>query len=1278
MRHDATPLPAFSGCGRVVPDFRVSDRIFCRVWTTIRFRGFISEDEFRVLTLPPEPGVANTNQQPFSSLSAEKCLSSRPNQEAITLARSQLPPSFPIIWQDSVLWDQARVGRVFNHRRPSRQPLAVVEATREDHIVEAVRLARTLGARVSVRSGGHSWAAWSVREGAILIDLGKYHDFVLDESTGVAQVSPSMTGRMVNKLLGQRGRMFPGGHCPEVALGGFLLQGGMGWNCKVNHLMSNIQYLTSTNTLDFKNWGFACEKLLAIDVVTADGEKKHCDRNVNSDLYWAARGAGPGFPAVVTRFHLQTIPAFTHMRSSIYIYEKQDYEKAFSWILGITSEFDESTEIVAVGNHIQGRDGIHITILFVTFKNSEEEAQAALQPAQDSAPPGHVVSWFCKPTSLAEQYDDQHAANPDGHRYAVDNCYVKNDADVVSVLKESFTTLPTKKAFSLWYSMAPGSRRSVENGTMEDMALSMQTDHYFATYVIWEDKAEDVKCQSWVAQIMDQVKLESEGAYLGDSDFQKRLTSFWGQEQGKRLMDIRKKWDPQGTVAGYLDEGDKSGVNGLENVDLLKRHATCHDSNESGSKRQKRASALAPRVSQACKACAAAKLKCDEEASCNRCVSKGIPCDREARTIIVGDKRSTQAGSETTDEQIQPLSMFEQPNHLPFLEHDFSSFLRGVMTPTHGDPGRSIEQIDWTSIDPAYDPLQSHGLLDFRADSDMRFDDVAMGLGDLPCSPSFYYNGILLEPKSSAPVPKEPQKLDSDGRPLALGHAAYKESALGMWEPTQRDHINSNTKALSVLGESPHDPIILSGLDENPSQHFNPLHSSLRDQMLLLTLNACKPESKLAIIRAFPTPEILSKLIQSFFTHHRTQPDSFIHGPSFEPNEQGPEFILALVNIGTTFADSKVLHSLGFSLHEVVRVSLPKMFEQANSLTRNLGALQAFVLDIEMGLWSGLKRKMEIAESQRQMPYTMLRRSGRFGKAYQPASPPQPEDMGDTLQKKWLAWIEQESFSRLVYHSFIMDTQVSIGMSTQPLISFSEFKTPMPESKDLWLAPNAEAWKALYLKKERPENRLSLLEYFRDSAEIDDTYDVPFCRLIILCGIWGMVWQGLQTHAILGKPKHTDAVSNLRHQEILKALKCFILHMPEEETHTQDASATLLYELVQMHLHMPFEEVELFAGKGDQNDARRALPLLLDWASSEEARKAIWHGGQVLRAAEQFAPAQIRAFYTIALYQANLALWAYAVVSQVNGAENEQSLPPKGTAVCLNGPDSPAVQSPSR
>lgn len=147
--------------------------------------------------------------------------------------------SMPIIWRSVTAEDEyerARVGRVFNHRRPSRFPVAVVEATNEEHILRAVQLAQKKNLRVSVRSGGHSWAAWSVRDNAILIDLGNYRHIELREDTGVVVVSPSTTGSMINSMLSEKGLFFPGGHCPDVGLGGFLLQGGMGWICRVGQI----------------------------------------------------------------------------------------------------------------------------------------------------------------------------------------------------------------------------------------------------------------------------------------------------------------------------------------------------------------------------------------------------------------------------------------------------------------------------------------------------------------------------------------------------------------------------------------------------------------------------------------------------------------------------------------------------------------------------------------------------------------------------------------------------------------------------------------------------------------------------------------------------------------------------------------------------------------------------------------------------------------------------------------------------------------------------------
>lgn len=453
------------------------------------------------------------------------------------------PSTLPIIWREDAeptIYEVARVSRVFNHRRPKRYPIAVVEATTESHIVEAVRLAIDRGCRVSVRSGGHSWAAWSVRDEAILIDLGKYQFINLDESGRTVSVSPSTTGRMLNGFLDEDGLMFAGGHCPDVGLGGFLLQGGMGWNCK--------------------NWGWACEKVLAVDVVTATGDLVRCDSSQNSDLYWAARGAGPGFPGVVTKFHLEARPKYTNMLSSTFIYPISEYKRVMDWSLNITATYDEDTEIVAVGATPPGMSSPCIISHFVTFKNSQEEAEKALQAANETRPEGAVVELVNLPTSLEKEYCDQANANPEGHRYCAENAYIKNDADVTAVLEEAFTTLPHPKSFSLWYSMAPVSRRK-----LPDMALSMQSDHYFALYTVWEDEGDDSRCVQWVKDIMVTVERHSEGAYLGDSDFQVRRTKFWNDENARRLMQIRRERDPKGTICGYLDGGDASGVNGLAN-----------------------------------------------------------------------------------------------------------------------------------------------------------------------------------------------------------------------------------------------------------------------------------------------------------------------------------------------------------------------------------------------------------------------------------------------------------------------------------------------------------------------------------------------------------------------------------------------------------------------------------------------------------------------------------------------------------------------------------------
>lgn len=480
------------------------------------------------------------------------------------------PADLPILYRDSTPKDEFLAscwGHQHNHRRATttRVPRAVVHATDPSHVTAAVKLAKSLGVRVSVRSGGHSWASWGVRDDAVLLDLGalpggKHSSssssnsttpgIDYDPRTKIVSAPPSATGRMVNALLATHRRLFAGGHCPDVGLGGFLLQGGMGWNAK--------------------NWGWACESIVGLDAVTADGEEVYASKAEHADLFWAARGSGPGFPAIVTRFHLLTRPLATAMCQSLYLWPIEQYAAVLQWVVDVCPGADADTEVACLALHVPEREAPVVMANFLAFKSTRAAGEAALRPLHDDArrPAGAFVESFAAPTSLPAQYAPQEAANPEGHRYCSENAYVRNEADVPAVLREAFTTLPSRKSFALFLSMNPTSRRGHYMAGVDDvgsMALSMQSDHYFALYTIWEDEKEDEKMVGWVQDVMKGVERHAVGSYLGDADFELRRTKFWRDENATRLMEIRRQWDPQGRICGFLDQGDGSGSKGLKN-----------------------------------------------------------------------------------------------------------------------------------------------------------------------------------------------------------------------------------------------------------------------------------------------------------------------------------------------------------------------------------------------------------------------------------------------------------------------------------------------------------------------------------------------------------------------------------------------------------------------------------------------------------------------------------------------------------------------------------------
>lgn len=441
-------------------------------------------------------------------------------------------------------WDEARVGRVFNGRRPDRQPDAVLLAASVADVQRGVRLATARDWTVAVRSGGHAWAAWSVRDGGLLIDLGALTDIEYDAQTHVVSAGPAVKGGdVLSPYLEQRGRFFNGGHCPSVGIGGFLLQGGQGWNQR--------------------GWGWAAESVVAVDIVTAEGELVRADADHDSDLFWAARGAGPTFPGIVVRFHLATRPLFGALAHTVHGYELDDFTEVMTWLYGAHHHIPDNVEIVVVSTPTPLPDGTERRVLLVTglaFGDDVDQARASLarfneSPLLDRA----LFVQDAAPSTLAEHRAQQELQNPEHWQYICDNAWIDAErtpqgiAAAVEGIRPLFTTNPTDRGFAIWMSNAP--RRE-----LPDMAFSLHTDAYVAAYTVYEDPAEYDRNRAWVNSVFAHAEPVTAGQYLGDSDMTNRQLRFMAPENWERLQRIIADRDPEGRFHRYL-AADPATVN---------------------------------------------------------------------------------------------------------------------------------------------------------------------------------------------------------------------------------------------------------------------------------------------------------------------------------------------------------------------------------------------------------------------------------------------------------------------------------------------------------------------------------------------------------------------------------------------------------------------------------------------------------------------------------------------------------------------------------------------
>jgi len=191
-----------------------------------------------------------------------------------------------------------------------KHPLAYLLPQTEEQVLAAVVCGQKLKISVVPRCGGHSFEKYSYGDtNSVVVDLRKINQVVL-QSTTAAEVGPGASTGEISAKLWKLGKLFiPVGACPTVGISGLATGGGYG-------------------VFD-RSYGLTVDSIAEINIVTAIQGLITVNVSVNSDLFWALRGAGAVNYGIITKFIFRPKTAPPHLFEGILNYDLGSFEQVY-------------------------------------------------------------------------------------------------------------------------------------------------------------------------------------------------------------------------------------------------------------------------------------------------------------------------------------------------------------------------------------------------------------------------------------------------------------------------------------------------------------------------------------------------------------------------------------------------------------------------------------------------------------------------------------------------------------------------------------------------------------------------------------------------------------------------------------------------------------------------------------------------------------------------------------------------------------------------------------
>lgn len=422
-----------------------------------------------------------------------------------------------LILPDDPAYDTAR--RIWNVNIDKR-PALIARCMGVADVMNAVNFARDHNLLVSVRGGGHSFPGTCVAENGLVIDQTHMNSVRVDPVRRTVRAEGGTKWGDFDRETQAFGLATIGGTNYDTGIGGLTLGGGMGW-------------------LGGK-YGLACDNLLSVDIVTADGQLRTASADENPDLFWAVRGGGGNF-GVVTSFEYQLHPV-GDLLAGLILYplaQAKDILRSYhEFASNIPDELNTASGLLNLP------DGTAAVAIGVCYNGSLQTGETVIRPIRELGTP---LNDHIGPMPYLQVQHMVDEATPEGNHYYEKSHYMADIPDAaIDVLVEHFLNAPSPLSVPFFQQLGNAANRVAPETT----AFGHRNAMYNLILIAgWTAPGETEANVIWTRELWEALRpFSTGGVYLNnigreaDGDAELIRAAFGPNFQ--KLAAIKQRYDP--------------------------------------------------------------------------------------------------------------------------------------------------------------------------------------------------------------------------------------------------------------------------------------------------------------------------------------------------------------------------------------------------------------------------------------------------------------------------------------------------------------------------------------------------------------------------------------------------------------------------------------------------------------------------------------------------------------------------------------------------------------